>query len=432
MRQNHKDTPANVKATFLRVTRRVPGVLYEPVGRDEECLNTILVMHSDEDYLDVPTGEQLAKRGFRVLCANVMVKEGLFFTQVDKMRAVKGAIEYLRSLPRVKNIILMGHSGGATLMTAYQAIAENGPQVFQGPEKFLPYPDDTPLPPADGVMLLDANWGNAAMQLFSLDPAVISEDDGMHLDPVYNLFEEANGFQKEGSTFSDEFIRRFQKKQGERNNQILAHALERWEKIKKGEGHYSDDEPLVIPGANQVFFNNKLYAQDIRLMSHTREPRELIHPDGTSTVEIVYSVRCPENPESMTHNMMDGARIMTVYNYLTSYAVRTLDDYGYGEDSVWGIDWDSTYCCPVGNVKHIKVPCLFMGMTAGWEFLAAETIYEMSASKDKTIAFVEGANHKFFPAHNCEKFPGQFGDTMETLHDYVAKWLSAGRFISAP
>lgn len=128
-------------------------MLYEPVGRDEECLNTVLVMHSDEDYLDAPTGEQLAKRGFRVLCANVMVKEGLFFTQVDKMRAVKGAIEYLRSLPRVKNIILMGHSGGATLMTAYQAIAENGPRVFQGPEKVLPYPDDTQMPPADGVML---------------------------------------------------------------------------------------------------------------------------------------------------------------------------------------------------------------------------------------------------------------------------------------
>lgn len=73
------------------------------------------------------------------------------------------------------------------------------------------YPDDTPLPPADGVMLLDANWGNAAMQLFSLDPAVVSEDDGMHLDPAYNLFEEANGFKKEGSSFSSEFIQRFQK-----------------------------------------------------------------------------------------------------------------------------------------------------------------------------------------------------------------------------
>lgn len=417
-----------VKSTFLRLMKWVPGVFYEHAGLDGACLDTVLVMHSDEDYLDAPTGEQLAKRGFRVLCANVMVKEGLFFTQVEKMKAVRAAVAYLRSLEQVKNIILMGHSGGATLMTAYQAIAENGPQVFQGPEKILPYPDDTPLPPADGVMLLDANWGNAAMQLFSLDPAVVSEDGGMRLDPAYNLFEEANGFKKDGSSFSGAFIRRFQKKQGERNNQILACALDRWEKIKKGEGRYSDDEPLVIPGANQVFFNNKLYAQDIRLMSHTRQPRELIHPDGSSTVEIVRSVRTPENPESLTHSMADGARIMTVYNYLTSYAVRTLDNYGYGEDSVWGVDWDSTYCCPVGNVKHIKAPCLFMGMTAGWEFLAAETIYETSASQDKTLAFVEGANHKFFPAHNCEKFPGQFGDTMAALHDYVAKWLSAGRF----
>ena len=417
-----------VKETFLRVTRRVPGVLYEPAGRDGECLNAVLVMHSDEDYLDAPTGRQLAKRGFRVLCPNAMVKEGLFFTQVDKMQAVKGAVEYLRSLPRVNRIILMGHSGGATLMTAYQAIAENGAQIFQGPEVILPYPDSSPLPPADGLMLLDANWGNAAMQLFSLDPAVVSEDSGMELDPVYNLFEKENGFKKEGSTFSDAFIRRFQRKQGERNNQILAHALECWEKIQAGEGRYSDDEPLVIPGANQVFFNNKLYAQDIRLMSHTRQPRELIHADGSSTVEIVHSVRHPENPESMTHNMMDGARIMTVYNYLTSYAVRTLDSYGYGEDSVWGIDWDSTYCCPPGNVQHIHVPSLFMGMTAGWEFLAAETIYEMSASIDKHVAFVEGANHKFHTAHHCEAFKGQFGNTMETLHDYVAKWLSEGRF----
>jgi len=409
----------------------VPGVFYEPVGRDRDRLNTVRVMHSDEDYLDAPTGPQLAKRGFRVLCANVMVKEGLFFTQVKKMEAVKAAVEYLRGLDRVKNIILMGHSGGATLMTAYQAIAENGPQVFQGPEKILPYPDDTPLSPADGLMLLDANWGNAVMQLFSLDPAVIFENSGMELDPVYDLFEEKNGFRKDGSTFPDEFIRRFQRKQGERNNQILTFALDRWEQIRKGKGCYSDDEPLVIPGANQVFFNNKLYAQDVRLMSHTRQPRELIHADGSSTVEIVRSVRGPENPESMTHTLGDGARIMTVYNYLTSYAVRTLDDYGYGEDAVWGVDWDSTYSSPVSNIRHIHAPSLFMGMTAGWEFLAAETLYETSPSGDRTIAFVEGANHKFFPAHNCEKFPGQFGDTMETLHDYVAKWLSAGRFDSA-
>ena len=418
-----------VRSTFLRVTNRVPGVLYEPKGLDEEKLTTVLVMHSDEDYLDCPTGPELAKRGFRVLCANVMVKEGIFFSQSDKMQAVKGAVTYLRNQPNVGAIVLMGHSGGATLMTAYQAIAENGVEIFQGPEKIYPHPDCGELPPADGIMLLDANWGNAAMQLFSLDPAVTDENSGIALDPKLDLFRKENGFDPAGSTFPEDFIRSFQKAQGQRNNRLLCHAQERLLAIENGNGQYADDEPLVIPGANQVFMNNKLYAQDIRLMSHTKEAHLLIHADGSVTTQIVPSVRTPENPECLTGSLVEGGRIMTVRNYLSSYAVRTTEEYGFGEDDVWGIDWDSTYNCPPGNVKHIHAPMLVMGMTAGWEYLASETIYNMASSRDKHIAFVEGATHKFHTAKHCEKFPGQYGDTMKTLHDYVADWLSAeGRF----
>lgn len=419
----------NVKTTFLRLDRRVPGVLYQPEQTCPQSRIAVVVMHSDEDYLDSPTGEELAKRGFVVLCANVMVKEGLFFHQFEKMKAVKAAVSYLRSCPGVEKIVLMGHSGGATLMTSYQAIAENGVEIFQGEEKIIPHPDCGQLPPADGIMLFDANWGNAAMQLFSLEPAVIDEQSGMKLDEALNLFNPANGFDPNGSTFPQEFIDRFQKAQGERNNRILTHALDRLAAIERGEGFYSDDEPLVVPGADQNFMNNKLYAQDVRLMSHTKLPRKLIHADGSITEEVVRSVRKPENPVSLTHSLGEGGRIMTVKNYLTSYAVRTLDSYGYGEDGVWGIDWDSSYCCPVGNVKHIKVPLLVVGMTAGWEYLASETIYEQAASADKDIAFVEGANHKFYPASNCEEYPGQFGDTMKLLHDYAAAWLThTGRF----
>lgn len=415
----------NTTQTFVRLSNRVPGVLYQPEGTSPRSRIAVLVMHSDEDYLDCPTGPELAKRGFTVLCANVMVKEGLFFHQNKKMEAVKAAVQYLRNRSDVDKIILMGHSGGATLMTAYQCIAENGVEVFQGPEKILPHPDCGPLPPADGIMLFDANWGNAAMQLFSLDPAVTDEQSGNGLDPTLNLFNPDNGFDPNGSTFPAEFIQRFQKAQGKRNNRILEYALERLASIERGEGLYADDEPLVIPGADQNFMNNKLYAQDIHLMSHTKQPHKLIHADGSVTVEIVHSVRKPENPVSLTNSLDEGGRIMTVRNYLTSYAVRTLDDYGYGEDSVRGIDWESSYSCPVGNVAKIHVPLLVVGMTAGWEYLASETIYNHAVSADKDIAFVEGANHKFYPAANCEEYPGQFGDTMKLLHDYAAEWLSS-------
>ena len=419
----------NVTQSFVRLAPRVPGVLYRPDRESGQSRIAVLVMHSDEDYLDCPTGEELAKRGFQVLCANVMLKEGISFDQPEKMKAVKAAVIWLREQAGVERVVLMGHSGGATLMTAYQALAENGAQIFQGPEKILPHPDCGELPPADGIMLFDANWGNAAMQLFSLDPAVTDERGGTKLDENLDLFALGNGFDPDGSVYSAEFIQKFQKAQGERNNRILAYALDRLDVIGRGEGLYSDDEPLVLAGASQSFMNNKLYAQDVRLMSHTKQPHKLIHADGSITVEIVHSVRLPENKVSLTGSLREGGRIMTVKNYLTSYAVRTLDDYGYGEDEVRGIDWSSTYNCPAGNVEHIRVPLLLVGMTAGWEYLASETIFNHAASADKDIAFVEGANHKFYPAKHCEKYPGQFGDTMKVLHDYAAQWLIApGRF----
>ena len=388
----------------------------------------VLVMHSDEDYLLWPTGPELAKRGYTVLNANVMNKEGIIFSQIEKMQSVKAAVEYLRSLPQVEKIILMGHSGGGTLMSAYQAIAEKGPQIFQGPEKIYPYPSNEELLPADGIMLLDSNWGNAVMQLLSLDPAVEDENSGMLINEDLNLFNPINGFDKNGSTYTDEFIHHFQKSQSIRNIYILEYALSRLMKIEAGEGNYIDDEPLIIPGSAQGFFNNKLYAQDIRLMSRTQRPHLLLHPDGSRTEEIIHSLRQPENPNSFTNSFWEGARFLSVKTYLNSYAVRTADDYGFDDCHMWGVEWESTYNCPPGNVAHIDAPTLVMGMTAGWEFLASETIYDMAASKDKTIAFVEGATHKFTPAHHLEKFPGEFGDTMKTIHDYLDEWLSAGRF----
>lgn len=439
-RHGHRHTArtfTDVKTSYVRIGKRVPAVLYEPLDtavfppEEEEVLRrvVVLVMHSDEDYLSCPTGEELAKRGFRVLCANPIVKEGIIFSQNEKLNNVHDCIRFLRTLPGVEKVVLMGHSGGGSLMSAYQCMAENGPDVFAGEEKLYPWHAHHEMLPADGIMLLDSNWGNATMQVFSLDPAVTDETSGKNLDERIDLFNPANGFDPKGSTFSQEFITRFQRAQSARNRELLKRAQERLELLKEGKGLYDDDEPFIIPGAAQSFFNNRLFAQDVRLMSHTREPQLLIHRDGTITDEIVYSVRKAENPESMTGSYHEGARYLTVRTFLSSYAIRTEEDFGYDEDHVWGIDWDSTYAAAPGNMKKIHVPTLVMGMTGGWEYLASETIYNMSAAEDKELAFVEGASHKFNPARGYEEYPGQFGDTMKTLHDYVSEWLvEDGRF----
>ena len=120
----------------------------------------------------------------------------------------------------------------------------------------------------------------------------------------------------------------------------------------------------------------------------------------------------------------------TVRNFLIDNAVRVSDDYYFDEDSVHGVDWTSTYASPPGNIENIRVPSLFMGMTGNYEYLAAETIYANSAATDKSLAFVEGASHMYSTCKQCEKTPGEFGDTIKILYDYADKWLSKkGRFL---
>jgi hypothetical protein len=274
-------------------------------------------------------------------------------------------------------------------------------------------------------MLLDSNYGNGVMTLLSLDPAVTCEDSGKNLDPELDLFNPANGYDPMGSTYSDEFIRKYQKAQGARNNRLIDVALERLHAIERGNGKYGDDEPFIVPGAAQNAFNNKLFPQDIRLLSHTQKAWPLLHADGSIMNQIIPCVRRSKNDRSYTGLYRQGAIKSTVRTYLNSSAVRTTADFGYNEDSMYGIDWLSSYSCTPGNMMGVSAPLLVMGMTGGYEFLAAEIIHENTPKiADKTIAFVEGASHVFFPAKDCEAYPGQFGDTVKTLFDYVDKWLS--------
>jgi esterase/lipase len=100
------------------------------------------------------------------------------------------------------------------------------------------------------------------------------------------------------------------------------------------------------------------------------------------------------------------------------------EDYTITPDCALGIQWDNTYNCTPGNIKHIHVPLLVMGMTGSYEYLAAEVVYDNAASTDKRIAFVEGAGHNFDNQGRQE-----FGDTQKVVFDYVDRWLSAeGRF----
>jgi pimeloyl-ACP methyl ester carboxylesterase len=417
-----------IQQTFIRLGRDGQSILYEPETLSDKSRIAIVAMHVGADYLTFPLGPEMAAKGYRVLCANASNNS----QNLDqKMLDLGLAVSELRKRRDISKVVLMGHSGGATLMSAYQNVAENGPDVFRGPEKLIQCSDDLiGLSPADGMMLLDANFGNGAMTLFSLDPGVVNEDNGQRIDEKLNLLNPANGFREEGTVYPVEFVRAFQKAQGERNRRLIRTALDRLSLIEAGKGRFTDDEPFVVPGGSQLGYNNKLFAQDTRLLSHTKKPRSLLKAGGAVVEGIVPSVRKPKNFRSHTGSYHTGAMVTTVKNFLISNAVMTTDDYGFNEDSLYGIDWTSSYCCPPGNIREVSVPLLIMGMTGGWEYLASEIIHEYAPAGDKTLMFVEGASHNFTTARECEGFPGEFGDTQKNTFDYADTWLSKpGRFM---
>lgn len=418
---------SEVTRTYVKIGNRVPAMIYEPRLLGEKSRIAIVVMHSDGDYFEFAPTVALAERGYRVFAAHFSDPSIPLDEKVDQLARV---FDFAKNYNGTEKVLILGHSGGATLMSAYQAIAENGRRVFQGDEKIIRLDDGRELMPADGVMFLDSNFGNGAMSLLSLDPSVVDETDGVRRDPELDLTNPANGFDPAGCHFGEAFIKKFLKAQGDRMNRLIAHAQERVALIDAGKGLFADDEPMIVPGGTQIAPMNKLFPQMPEFFSHTEKEWELIHKDGSVTTQIVPCVRAARPAMETASKYRMGALISTVKTFLKSSAVRALPEFGYDETTLYGVDWDSSYCVTTGNVAHIAKPMLMMGMTGSYEYIAAEHLYKRAVkSEDKTVAFVEGAGHNFVAEEATGGIEGgDWGDTVKTCFDYVDRWIEA-RFV---
>lgn len=411
-----------VKTTYHQLDHFVNILMWEPVKADERSKIAVVTMHggySREMYHNMM--HELGRRGF---CSIHSVSAHSDFP--SQMTDFKRVVEFAKSLPGIETVILMGQSRGASLMSAYQKVAENGIGVFQGPERRLPFPDMEPLIPADGIMLLDANYG--FMQMLSLNPALVQEGYATEMNPEIDSLNPANGYRPSGSHYTEAFRKKFIRAQVERYRKLMDMAEERLRLIENGKGYYKDNEPFFIPEAIGTLRSSKLFSLDTGLLSHTQDAWPLIHRDGSITTEVVYSVRIPKD-DAPRRGLYTSAWPTTVRDFLLS-EIKLSDDFEYDETHFWGNDWESCFTCSTGNVKMISVPLLLMGMTGSYEYITAEFSYNNAKSEDKTIAFTQGASHGFRTAAETEDYPGQWGDTLAVTADYVAKWITAeGRFM---
>jgi len=412
-----KASAASEAPVIKEVLGNVSGaniVVYDPGTRDPRSKICIVMMYGSSRSTDtLPNAgmRRYAALGYRA--ANCAPTNGLF---IDQVRYLSSCITWIKNnIEGIEKIVLWGNSRGCNLTSAYQRIAENGASTFQGAGMFLDIPNMN-LVPADGIIMCDANYGFMTNHMVSLGTNLVSDDSVMQRTSELDPMNTANGYISGGrAEYPEEFRVKYWKAQALRYNRMLDRAQERMYMIKNGQGMFSDDEPFcVVMGFGNVN-NYQLYAHDMSFFSHTKNPRKLLHNDGSITTEIVNSLRTPDNPVA---NFEDMARCYstTVSEYLYCGMHIDVDNFRYDETEMFGIDIEYNFTSAHGNAKYISCPTIATGRTDGFEYIVAEWVYDRSIAAKKDCIFVEGMSHGGGAS-------GQYANQVTNELSYIDNWL---------
>jgi pimeloyl-ACP methyl ester carboxylesterase len=412
---------AQFHTRYVRLGAQGEGLLYEPVTSSAKGRIALVVTHPSANVFNEAPGREMARRGYRTLMVNYRGGDN---NSEAYLPTISRGIAYLRTLPGVTKVLVVGHSGGGHLIPFYQNVAEHGPSACNGPEKIYPCrgTELNGLAKADGMILLDPTLGGFH-QMSSVDPAV----DGNKRIAAVDMFTAANGFDLNAkkATYSTDFAKRFYAAQSTRNNKIVDEAVARLKLIEVGKGRFTDDEPLLIPGMGVNAAGARLYQPDLAFVERTRNPHTLLKADGTNVEQIVHTVRPPSGQQSVTglNALAVMAQNTTVREFLSDSAVRTGSNFAITQNDIVDVDWRSSMTSTPANAEGISVPSLVLTMGCHYLVVPGEIIFDHLAAPDKTYATVEGAVHVFTACG------AQYGDTTKRTFDYVDSWLSkAGRF----
>jgi pimeloyl-ACP methyl ester carboxylesterase len=393
------------------------GALYAPDSGSAPTV-AFLAVHRTSNFMNMIGTRELARRGFMVLGMNPRSDNNEAIVNFEDIALdIKQGVEFLRRQPGISRVILIGFSGGGPSTTFYQAAAEKGPSYCQGPNKLTQCSNALAgLPPADGLLLLDAHPGNTVNTLRSLNPAVLDENDPSKLDPSLDPFDPRNGFNPNGqSVYSAEFTDRYFKAQAARMNRLIDKALAMRQTIMEGNALTTDDAPFI-------FYRNRARLMDFSMSVHpgTTRPQKLIKNDGSISTEIVRSVRVgATNSAKLDKTLSNGTKFLTLTSFLSANAIRA-------RDSMTDIDWctsnNSTPCA----LRQITVPILITAMGGHYFITDNEIHHDVAASQDKDFVVIEGAVHGQTPCEACSKATGQsYSNATKNLYDYITKWANA-------
>lgn len=185
-----------------------------------------IVVHPTSNFMGHYLLRPLAVRGIAMLGLNTRYLGNDVVLLLERaIQDVGAGVKWLKK-KGYERIFLIGNSGGAALVSFYQAQAEvlTVTSTPAGDAIDLE-PDD--LPPIQGIALCAAHLGRSRLMEKWIDPAVIEEHDALATDPALDMFNPANG-----PAYSDAFMLRFRVAQKQRQERIEAWAMAKLRAIR--------------------------------------------------------------------------------------------------------------------------------------------------------------------------------------------------------
>lgn len=211
------------------------GLYHRGIGRKPKV--AMIATHYQIDFSEHYLADYIATRGIGFLGWNTRFRGFETNFLLDHALVDIGVgVRWLREVQGIDNVVLLGNSGGGSLMAAYQAQAVRPsvtPLAGMRPAAGL-----TELPPADGFVATAAHLGRPDVLTAWMDGAVVDEGDPVATDDSLDLFNERNG-----PPYSAEFLADYRRAQVARN-----HAITDWaeEELKRVRAAGFSDRPFSV------------------------------------------------------------------------------------------------------------------------------------------------------------------------------------------
>jgi hypothetical protein len=215
-----KAIPADTKQDYLTIKAEDGGisraVLYQRGGEKA----VVYFMHPRADMHKHYAMGALLEAGFATFGHNSRwLNNDIACIHETLLLDIAGGMQLLRDRGFEK-IILVGNSGGGSLMTFYQAQASLLPpaRLTHTPAGEPPDLNKYSMPKADGLILLAAHPGQGKFLLGCIDPSVVDEGDMLATDSSLDMYDPASGFKEPPapSHYADAFLQAYRAGQAAR------------------------------------------------------------------------------------------------------------------------------------------------------------------------------------------------------------------------